>query len=124
MKIRIRAANEGRYPDLVALCGERDFYDGRQDVILNPALIVEVLSDSTEAYVRGKKSAAYRLIPSLQDLLLLSQHEVRAELYTRQADGRWLLEDFTALTDRVPLASVGCILSLAEVYDKVDLDAA
>jgi len=124
MKIRIRAANEGRYPDLVALCGERDFYDGRRDVILNPALIVEVLSDSTEAYVRGKKSAAYRLIPSLQDLLLLSQHEVRAELYTRQADVRWLLEDFTALTDRVALASVGCILSLAEVYDKVDLDAA
>jgi Uma2 family endonuclease len=124
MKVRIRAANEGRYPDLIALCGERDFHDGRRDVILNPALVVEVLSDSTEAYVRGKKSAAYRLIPSLGDLLLLSQHEVHAELYTRQADGRWLLEDFTALTDRVPLESVGCTLSLAEVYDKVELDVA
>jgi Uma2 family endonuclease len=124
LKVRIRAANEGRYPDLIALCGERDFHDGRRDVILNPALVVEVLSDSTEAYDRGKKSAAYRLIPSLGDLLLLSQHEVHAELYTRQADGRWLLEDFTALTDRVPLESVGCTLSLAEVYDKVELEAA
>jgi hypothetical protein len=71
--------------------------------------------------VRGKNPAAYRLITSPEDLLLLAQHEVHAELYTRQPNRRWLLEDFTALTDRVPLASVGCTLTLAEVYDKVDL---
>jgi Uma2 family endonuclease len=122
MKVHLRTANEGRYPDLIALCGEREFHDGRKDVILNPAFICEVLSDSTETYVRGKKAAAYRLIPSLRDLLLLSQHAVHAELYSRQADGRWLLADFTALTDRVPLESVGCTLDLAEVYDKVEFD--
>jgi Uma2 family endonuclease len=123
LKLRIDAANEGRYPDLMALCGDRVYYDGRRDTLLNPALIVEVLSPSTEAYVRGKKSDAYRSVPSLKDLLLLSQHEVRAELYTRMPDGRWLLADYRGLSESVPLESVGCTLALAEVYDKVDLDA-
>ena len=122
LRLHIEATNEGRYPDLMALCGDRHFHDGRRDVILNPALIVEVLSPSTEAYVRGKKTDDYRGIPSLKDLLLLSQHEVRAELYTRTNDGRWLLTDFRDPNDAIPLDSIGCTLSLAEVYDKVDLD--
>jgi Uma2 family endonuclease len=122
LKLQIEASNEGRYPDLMALCGDRRFYDGRRDTILNPGLIVEVLSPSTEAYVRGKKTDAYRGVPSLKDLLLLSQHAIRAELYTRTEDGRWLLADFRDLSDSIPLSSVGCTLSLAEAYDKVDLD--
>ncbi|KAA6186951.1 Uma2 family endonuclease [Thiohalocapsa marina] len=123
MKVHIRAANEGRYPDLAALCGEREFFDGRTDLLLNPSLIVEVLSDSTEGYDRGAKFASYRLIPSLRDYLLISQHRMQAELYTRQSDGRWLLSDFSAPTDRIPLESVDCLLELAEVYDKVELPA-
>ncbi|MEA3642466.1 MAG: Uma2 family endonuclease [Lamprobacter sp.] len=121
MKVHIRATNEGRYPDLVALCGEREFYDARTDLLLNPSLIVEVLSKSTERYDRGDKFASYRLIPSLREYLLVSQHQMRAELYCRQPDGRWLLSDFHAASDQIPLESIDCQLSLAEVYDKVDL---
>lgn len=120
MKVRIRAAGAGTYPDLVALCGEREFQDGRRDLLLNPSLICEVLSDSTEAYDRGDKFALYRQIPSLREYLLVSQYRVQVELYSRGEDGRWTLTDYSTLTDSVPLASVDCTLALAEVYDKVE----
>jgi len=124
LKVRIRTADAGKYPDLIALCGEHEFQDGRRDVLLNPSLICEVLSDSTEAYDRGNKFAIYRQISSLREYLLVSQHRVLVELYSRGDDGRWTLSDYTALTDSVPLASVGCTLALAEVYDKVELHLA
>ncbi len=124
MKVRVRPADAGKYPDLIALCGERQFQDGRRDLLLNPSLIVEVLSDSTEAYDRGKKFAIYRQIPSLREYLLVSQHQIQVELFSRGDDGRWTLSDFSALTDTVALTSVGCTLSLAEVYDKVELQPA
>jgi Uma2 family endonuclease len=124
LKVRISSADAGQYPDLIALCGEHQFQDGRRDVLLNPSLVVEVLSDSTEAYDRGDKFALYRQIPSLREYLLVSQHRVQVELYSRSADGRWILTDFSALTDSVPLASVDCSLSLAEVYDKVEFPPA
>jgi Uma2 family endonuclease len=95
MKVRVRASNAGTYPDL--------------------SLIVEVLSDSTEAYDRGGKFALYRQIPSLREYLLVSQRQVQVDLYTRGDDDRWTLTDFTALTDSVPLASVDCTLALAEI---------
>ena len=87
----------------------------------NATPIVEVLSDSTEAYDRGDKFALYRRIPSLREYLLVSQQRVGVELYQRGADDRWTLTDYAALTDSVPLASVDCTLELAEVYDKLTL---
>lgn len=80
MKVLIRSANAGKYPDLVAFCGEPELLDGRRDVLLNPSLTVEVLSDSTEAYDRGAKFALYRQIPSLREYLLVSQGRVLVEL--------------------------------------------
>ncbi|WP_295383938.1 Uma2 family endonuclease [uncultured Thiodictyon sp.] len=123
MKVRIRAANAGTYPGLVAFCAEHEFQDDRTDMLLNPSLIVEVLSDSTEAYDRGGKFALYRQVPSLREYLLISQHQAQVDLYTRGADDRWILTDFNALTDSVYLPSVDCTLDLAEVYDKIDLSA-
>jgi len=121
MKVLIRSANAGKYPDLVAFCGEPHLLDGRRDVLLNPSLIVEVLSDSTEAYDRGAKFALYRQIPSLKEYLLVSQGQVLVELYSRGEDGRWVLSDYRSLTDQVPLPNLSCTLDLAEVYDKVHL---
>jgi Uma2 family endonuclease len=121
MKVLVRTANAGKYPDLVAFCGEPELLDGRRDVLLNPSLIVEVLSDSTEACDRGDKFALYRQIPSLREYLLVSQARVQVELYGRGEDGRWTLTDCRAPTDRVPLASLDCVLALMEIYDKVDL---
>jgi len=124
VKILIRSANAGKYPDLVAFCGEPELLDDRRDLLLNPSLIVEVLSDSTEAYDRGEKFALYRRLPSLREYLLVSQNRVRVELYTRGEGDRWTLTDFSALTDRVPLASIDCSLSLSEVYDKLEVGPA
>jgi Uma2 family endonuclease len=124
VKVLIRSENAGKYPDLVALCGEPELLDDRRDVLLNPSLIVEVLSDSTEAYDRGDKFALYRQLPSLHEYLLVSQHRVGVELYTRGEDGRWMLTDYAALADRVPLTSIDCTLALAEVYDKLEVGVA
>lgn len=123
MKILIRETNEGRYPDLVALCGEREFQDDRTDILLNPALIIEVLSHSTANYDRGEKFASYRRLSSLRQYLLVSQYELQAELYSRQSDHRWLVQYFDQPEDRISLESLGCELRLAEIYDKVEFRA-
>ncbi|MGD2021493.1 MAG: Uma2 family endonuclease [Thiohalocapsa sp.] len=121
MKVRVDAANVGAYPDIMAVCGERTYHDQRRDIITNPTLIIEILSDATEAYDRGDKFAHYRTLPSLKTYLLVSQHRVAAELYVRRDDGRWLLSTDDRLADSVPLESVEASLALAEVYDKVAL---
>lgn len=122
LKVRIEADDVGTYPDVMVVCGERLFYDDRRDVITNPSLIVEVLSDSSEAYDRGDKFRHYRTLTSLQAYLLISQDRVQAELFVRQPDGSWNLSAFTDATDRIPLAAVDAELLLGEAYDKVALD--
>ncbi|WP_462320882.1 Uma2 family endonuclease [Halochromatium sp.] len=122
MKLRIQHADAGKYPDLMALCGEQVFDDGRRDLLLNPSLIGEVLSDSTEGYDRGEQFALYRRIPSLQEYLLVSQHRVLVERYNRGTDGRWILSSFEDLADQVALESIGCSLAVAEVYDKIQFE--
>lgn len=121
MKVLIRSANVGTYPDLVAYCGEPELLDDRRDVPLNPGLIVEVLSDSTKAYDREGKFALYRQVPSLREYLLVSQDRVRVECYRRGTDDHWPLTDYVRLEDRIPLKSLDCTLVLAEIYDKVEL---
>ena len=122
MRLHIAAADAGKYPDLMALCGEQQFHDGRRDLLLNPSLIVEVLSDSTEGHDRGGKFCIYRCAPSLREYLLVAQDRVSEELYTPSDDGRWLLSVYEDLGTRVHLPSINCELSLAEVYDRVDMD--
>ena len=122
LKVRIEADDVGTYPDVMVVCGERLFYDDRRDVITNPSLIVEVLSNSSEAYDRGDKFRHYRTLTSLQAYLLISQDRVQAELFVRQPDGSWNLSAFTDATDRIPLAAVDAELLLGEAYDKVALD--
>ena len=119
MKVIIRSANAGKYPDLVVYSGQPGLLDNRWDVLLNPGLIVEVLSDSTQAYDRGDKFALYRYIPSLREYLLVSQDQVRVESYRRGSDDHWTLTDYAGLEDEVPLESLDCVLALAEIYDKV-----
>ncbi|CRI65180.1 conserved hypothetical protein [Thiocapsa sp. KS1] len=122
MRVRIEAANAGKYPDLVALCEAPRFHDDRQDVLLNPALIVEVLSASTEAYDRGGKFATYRRLPSLEEYVLVSQHRPLVEVFTRQPDGRWILSETEGLDAEVAFASLGCRVAMREIYDKVDFE--
>jgi Uma2 family endonuclease len=119
MRVRVTKTGLYTYPDAVVVCGEPQFEDEHGDTLLNPTLIVEVLSPTTEASVRGDKSAHYRRLESLQEYVLIAQDRVRMERYARQPDGQWLLLETTHLGDTVQLASIGCHLALAEVYDKV-----
>jgi Uma2 family endonuclease len=123
LKVRIEAENIGTYPDAMVICGDRAFYDDRRDVVTNPTLIVEVLSESSEAHDRGNKFRHYRALPSLQAYLLLSQQRMQAELFVRQPDESWNLSAFADPTDRIPLAAIGAELVLGEAYDKVELES-
>ena len=107
------------YPDLSIACEELTFHDSKEDIITNPILIVEVVSDSTEAYDRGKKFRLYQQIETFTDYLLVAQDEPHIDHYEKQADGRWLLTSAIGLGANLPIPSLGCTLSLAEVYDKI-----
>lgn len=121
MRVRVPSTRLYTYPDVAVVCGEPEFEDDYLDTLLNPTLIVEVLSESTELYDRGKKFSFYRTIESLGEYLLVAQDERKVEQYARQADGRWLLSDYRTPEDEIELASIQCRLALREVYDKVAL---
>lgn len=119
MRVRVSDANLYTYPDVVVVCGEPQFEDREFDTLLNPAVLVEVLSDLTESYDRGKKFGFYRTLPSFTDYLLVAQDECHIEHYARQSDGRWLLTVLETLDAEVTLPSIACRLPLAEIYDRV-----
>src|SRR6267142_453289 len=97
MRVKAPAAHSYVYPDVVVICGEPQFEDGYFDTLLNPTLVIEVLSKSTESYNRFAKSAYYRTIESLAEYLLVAQEEYHVEQYVKQNDGRWLLSDVRSL---------------------------
>lgn len=123
MRVRVPATDLHTYPDVILVCGEPQFLDDRRDTLLNPTLIVEVLSPSTEAYDRGRKFEHYRSIETLQEYLLISSDRVLAERFTRQQAGQWLFTSFSDSADAIDLESVGCRVTVAALYEKVDFTA-
>ena len=121
MRVHIPATGLYTYPDVVVACGEPRLEDGHFDTLLNPILVVEVLSPATEAYDRGKKFEHYRTIDSLSEYVLVAQDEPRVEHYLRQEDNRWLLTAVAGLEASLALPCIQCELSLAEIYHKVEL---
>lgn len=119
MRVRVSATGLYTYPDLVIACGERKFLDENRDTLLNPTLIVEILSPTTEAYDRGRKFSHYRTLESLQEYLLVSQDRVQVECFQRQSAGQWLLTAASRLEDVICLDSVGCTIPLADIYEDV-----
>ena len=122
MRVHIPVTGLYTYPDVSALCGSPQFLDGQRDTLLNPVVIVEVLSPSTETYDRGKKFRNYRSLPSLQDYLLIDQDAVHVEHYTRRPNGQWLLDEVSDRTESVVLDSIDCTLEVMDIYEKVLLD--
>lgn len=113
------AARSYTYPDAVVVCGEPSFEDEQVDTLLNPTLIIEILSASTASCDRIKKFGYYRTIESLSEYLLIAQDDYKVEQYVKQADGRWLLTDINSLEAKVELSSIECVLALADVYNKI-----
>lgn len=118
MRVKAAEARSYRYPDIAVVCGRPEFEDSQGDTLLNPTLLIEVLSPSTEASDRGGKFAEYRRIASLREYLLVAQDQPRIERYVRQDNG-WLLTETAGLDATVSLEAIGCVLALREVYDKV-----
>jgi len=122
LRVKVDATGLYTYPDVVVACGEPRFEDDHVDTLLNPTMIIEVLSDSTEAYDRGKKFAHYRSIPSLQEYVLVAQNEVSVEWFTRQADGQWILSEQNDVAGTIQLRSVECNVSMADLYNRVTFE--
>ena len=125
-ELRLRVAPNGlfTYPDVMVICGGPEFADDRTDTVANPVLIVEVLSESAQAYDRGKKFDQYRTLPSLREYLLVAQDAPRIEQWIRQPDDNWLRAETSGRDASIQLASVDCVLLLSEVYDKIEWPAA
>lgn len=122
MRVRLPDGNH-KYPDISALCGEPEYFDDVKDALLNPTLLVEVLSASTEAYDRGAKFRAYRQIPSLVDYVLIAQDQWLVEHYEKRA-GEWILHEHSGEDAVVQLRSLqGAQLKLRELYDRIVPDS-
>jgi len=119
LKLRIEATGLYTYPDVSVVCGEPRLESERGEVLLNPIVLVEVLSESTEAYDRGKKFEHYRAIPGLQHYVLISQDRHSIDCFSRTEEGNWLLSNCQGLDGGVALEAIACRLLASEVYDKV-----
>ncbi|MBF0398343.1 MAG: Uma2 family endonuclease [Desulfobacterales bacterium] len=121
MKIRINKFKKYLYPDIMVVCGEKKFFDNqKKDALLDANLIVEVLSDSTEAYDRGDKFRYYRQLNSLKEYLLISQKEKRVEKYLKNETGFWMFSETNEDQPQIILESIDCKLNLEDIYQKVD----
>ena len=124
MRIKVPTAPPYRYADLSALCGEAQFEEiGGVDALVNPQLIVEVLSPSTEAYDRGDKFTHYKSIPTLSEYLLVAQHRPHVTHLYKQAYGTWIHAEANDLAATLELTSLDCALPLNEIYRGVSFDA-
>src|SRR2546422_1674643 len=123
LRVKVSPTGLYTYPDVVVVCDQPQFADEQRDTLLNPTLIVEVLSESTKDYDRGEKFEHYRTLPSLREYILIAQDKYHVEHFVRQPDNRWLLSETNLLEDTIHLSSIACDLALAEDYDKVEMPA-
>ena len=122
MKVRAEEDKRFFYPDATVVCGKIEFEKGRDDMILNPVVVFEVLSKTTMDYDRGTKFVAYRQIPSLREYVLVDQYSHRVEHYKREDGGQWRLEDLTDIGKVLHLSSIDVKLPLERIYRRLDLE--
>lgn len=123
LKLRIEATGLYTYPDLSVVCGDPQLETNGGDVLLNPVVLIEVLSESTEAYDRGKKFEHYRTIPSLMHYILIAQDRHSIDCFSRKSDGSWVLTSCQGLDGKIELEAIDAELTAADVYDKVVFQA-
>lgn len=123
LKIRVEATGLHTYPDVSAICGDPRLGGAHGELLLNPSVLVEVLSPSTERYDRGEKFVHYRQIPSLREYVLVWQDWMHVERFARDAAAptRWVLADASGPEGEIDLPSIGCTLRLRDVYERVDV---
>jgi Uma2 family endonuclease len=120
VKVGVKKYDSFMYPDAMVICGKVEFAEGRKDVVKNPVLIVEVLSDSTESYDRGRKFKKYQSLPSFREYVLVSQTEPIIETYFRQDDPHWLYTLTEGLEAAIQLRTIDGEIRLSDVYQRVE----
>jgi Uma2 family endonuclease len=120
LRVKVWPTGLYTYPDVIVVCGQPQFDDEQRDTLLNPTLLVEVLSEPAKDYDRGEKFEHYRTLTSLAEYVLIAQDKPHFEHFVRQPDNRWLLAETNRLEDTIHLPSIDCDLVLTEVYDKVE----
>lgn len=120
LRLAVRAANLFTYPDVMVICGDPAFADNRRDIVLNPVVLIAVLSKSTQDYDHGAKFASYRTIPSLMEYLTVAQDNIHIEHWSRQPDRQWPSTEFRDPGTLITLSSINLELRVAEVYEKVE----
>ncbi len=121
MRIKVPSLPPYLYGDTSALYGVPQFVKiGGVDVLVNPALLIEILSESTESYDRGDKFSHYKSIPEFCEYLLIAQHRPHVTQFIKQSNGDWLQREFNALSDVVKINSLDCELPLIEIYQGID----
>jgi Uma2 family endonuclease len=120
MRVKVPAYSPYRYPDLSALCGEAEFEKlGKQELLVNPSLIIEILSESTEVFDRSYKFTYYKSIESFTEYLLIAQDRPHVSQFVKQSDNSWLNHEFNALEEKFGVVSLDCELDLSELYQDV-----
>ena len=122
MRVKVAASGLYTYPDVVVVCGEPQLEDDYFDTLLNPTVLFEVLSKTTERYDRIAKSGYYRALESLAEHLLVAQDEICVEQYVKQVDGQWALTETRSIEGAIELPSIDCSLALRDIYNKVPMD--
>ena len=120
MRVQITNSEAYFYPDVVVACNEPKFEDDFMDSIINPVLIIEVLSPSTEEYDRGEKFEYYKQLSSLKEYILVAQDRISVEHYAKQGT-EWELNTLENPTDILPLSTIKCTLTIKDIYRRVDL---
>jgi Uma2 family endonuclease len=119
MKVKVGPTSLYAYPDIVVVCGSPDFLNDTKDTLLNPAVVIEVLSPSTEKYDRGAKFRHYQQVPSLREIVLVAQDEPVCERFVRQPDGTWNLATVTRLEDELIFITIPARVRLSDIYSGV-----
>lgn len=119
LRVKVLPSGLYTYPDITIVCGTPQFEDEHEDTLLNPTIIIEVLSPSTEKYDRGKKFQNYRMLWSLREYILIAQDEWHIERFVRQSDNQWLFSEAMQLEEQIELTAIQCTLTVSDVYEKV-----
>jgi len=121
MRVKTGLGDQYAFPDKIVICSEPQFEDGRRDILLNPRVLIEILSPSTEGYDRGAKFRHFRLIPTLQEVVFISQFEAVCERHVRGPDDVWMLTTFSGLDAELVLTSVPVRVPLRDIDEGVPL---
>ncbi|MEI6179526.1 MAG: Uma2 family endonuclease [Chloroflexales bacterium] len=122
MRVKVIKTGLNTYPNIVIICGQPQFTDSTRDTVINPVVVIEILSDSTERYDRGMKFQNYRTIDTLRDYILIAQDHHHIEHFSRQDGGLWVLQEAISDVDDIRILSIECTLNVQDVYEKVEFE--